>query len=141
MAGASLVFQTDHAGPGTQSVGQGPTLPIISRRNCWLMVADIVGSTRMTQELPPEEIPQITGGWFNVCRELIEVHGGHMNQYLGDGHFCYWEKAADASAHLLAALRALAHLRGKATPNFRVVLHYGETVFSGVEWIMGGIGD
>ena len=96
------------------------------------MVADIEDSTRMALELPPEEFPQITGGWFNTCRELIEEHGGHMNQYLGDGFFCYWEDTFDAKNQILEAIRALGKLQAKATPGFRVVLHCGETVFSSV---------
>jgi len=132
MAGSRLEFQTDGDSATPYCSSQGPTVPVITKRKCWLMVADIAGSTRMAQELPPEEIPQITGGWFNACLGLIEQHGGHMNQYLGDGYFCYWEEASHVQDQILAALRELAGLQAKASPNFRIVLHYGETVFSGV---------
>jgi adenylate cyclase len=132
MAGTRLVFHTDHTAAATQFTTQGPTLPIISRQHCWLMVADIANCTRMTLELPPEDIPQITGGWFNTCRELVEEHGGQMNQYTGDGYFCYWDESVEAAGRVLAALRALALLQEQHAPDFRVVLHYGETVFSGV---------
>lgn len=133
MAGSRIEFQTEPsvAEPADGSTG-GSTLRDIKKRNCWLMVADIVGSTRMAQELPPEEVPRITGGWFNTCRELIEKHGGYMNQYLGDGYFCYWDDTFDAKSQILAAMRELAHLQENAWPRFRLVLHFGKTVLSNV---------
>jgi adenylate cyclase len=133
MAGSRIEFQseTPAADVGVDMTG-GSTLRDIKRRNCWLMVADIEGSTRMAQELPPEEIPRITGGWFNTCRELIEDRGGHMNQYLGDGFFCYWDDTLDAKRQILDALRELARLQQKASPRFRLVLHFGEIVLSNV---------
>ncbi|MES2924502.1 MAG: FHA domain-containing protein [Verrucomicrobiota bacterium] len=131
MAGSRIEFQTEGSTADYETTG-GSTLRDIKRRNCWLMVADIVDSTRMALELPPEEFPQVTGGWFNTCRELIEAHGGHMNQYTGDGFFCYWEDTFDAKSRILDAMRALGQLQVKATPGFRVVVHHGETVFSSV---------
>jgi len=133
MAGSRIEFQseTPAAVTGVDMTG-GSTLRDIKRRNCWLMVADIEGSTRMAQELPPEELPRITGGWFNTCRELIENLGGHMNQYLGDGFFCYWDDTLDAKRQILDTLRDLATLQQKASPCFRLVLHFGETVLSNV---------
>jgi class 3 adenylate cyclase len=133
MAGSRIGFQTEAlAGGSDDHSTAGSTLRDIKKRNCWLMVADIVGSTRMARELPPEEVPQITGGWFNTCRELIENHGGTMNSYLGDGYFCYWEDTFGAKRQLLDAMRALVRLQAKANPGFRIVLHFGETVLSNV---------
>lgn len=132
MAGSRIEFQSDMAGQTAVDMTGGSTLRDIKRRNCWLMVADIEGSTRMAQELPPEEIPRITGGWFNTCRDLVEGHGGHMNQYLGDGFFCYWDDTFDAKRQILDALRDLARLQQRASPRFRLVLHFGEIVLSNV---------
>lgn len=132
MAGSRIEFRSEAEIIEPDSLSLGSTLLSVARRNCWLMVADIVGSTRMAQELPPEEVPLVTGGWFKTCRDLIEIHEGHMNQYLGDGFFCYWEDTLDSKRQILAALRDLARLQEKATPPFRVVLHHGMTVFGSV---------
>jgi adenylate cyclase len=133
MAGSRIEFRSE-SGPANNALdpGGGSTLRDIKRRNCWLMVADIEGSTRMAQELPPEEIPRITGGWFNACRELIEGCGGHMNQYLGDGFFCYWDDTLDAKKQIRDALLELSGMQQKASPRFRLVLHFGEVVLSNV---------
>lgn len=50
-----------------------------------------IASTRMALELPQEEVARTFGKWFKSCRGVVESHGGQMNQYLGDGFFCYWE--------------------------------------------------
>ena len=132
MAGSRIEFQTEAHAVESDGQSLGSTLLSVARRNCWLMVADIEGSTRLAQELPPEEVPRVTGEWFKTCRELVEEHGGHMNQYLGDGFFCYWEDTFDAKRQILEAMRDLARLQASATPPFRVVLHCGMTVLGSV---------
>src|SRR5207247_5136728 len=57
---------------------------------CWLLVADIIGSTRLVKELPPDELPLMTGLWVAECKQTIEMHGGRINQFLGDGFLAYW---------------------------------------------------
>ncbi len=134
MGGSRIVFQSDapsgHESPDSDSLGS--TLIRVVRRSCWLMVADIAGSTRMARELPPEQVPRVTGGWFKECREMIERHDGHMNQYLGDGFFCYWEDSTDAGERVLGAMRDLARLQERSTLEFRVVVHRGMTVLGSV---------
>ncbi|MES2921429.1 MAG: adenylate/guanylate cyclase domain-containing protein [Verrucomicrobiota bacterium] len=134
MAGSRIVFHSEEpsADGGHDVSSMGSTILSVVRKNCWLMVADIVGSTRLAQELPPEEVPLLTGGWFKTCRDLIEEHGGHMNKYLGDGFFCYWEDSVDSRSRILQAMRGLAQLQAEASPPFRVVLHRGMTVLGSV---------
>jgi len=52
------------------------TVSYIRETKCWLLVADIVGSTRLVKELPPDEVPVITGRWLAECKQTIEEHGG-----------------------------------------------------------------
>jgi adenylate cyclase len=132
VGGTRIEFHSEGLAADTDSQSLGSTLLSVARRNCWLMVADIVGSTRMAQELPPEEVPLLTGGWFKTCRDLIEAHGGHMNQYLGDGFFCYWEDTLQSKERILEAMVELARLQESASPPFRVVLHCGMTVLGSV---------
>ncbi len=134
LAGSGMLFHAAIQPPdaGIDEDSLGSTLLRVVKRSCWLMVADIAGSTRMAQALPPEQVPRITGGWFKTCREVIEKHDGHMNQYLGDGFFCYWEDGAGANGRVLAALRDLADLQSTASPAFRVVVHRGMTVLGSV---------
>jgi len=57
---------------------------------CWLLLADIEGSTELSQSLPPDQLPVITGRWFSECKQVIEANGGSINKYLGDGFFADW---------------------------------------------------
>jgi len=132
LAGSRIEFksesETEYSTVGTI----GSTVIDIKKRNIWLMVADIVGSTRMSQEISPEEVPRINGNWFKSCREKVETHGGHMNQYLGDGFLCYWEDTLEAKSNLPDLLRVFSRLQLRKNPPFRVVLHYGQTVLGSV---------
>lgn len=132
MAGSRIEFQSQATSVQANGYSLDSTLLSVARRNCWLMVADIVGSTQMALELPPEEVPLVTGGWFKTCRDLIEEYDGQMNQYLGDGFFCYWDDTLDSKRQVFGALRDLAFLQKSASPPFRVVLHRGMTVFGSV---------
>lgn len=132
MAGSRIEFQSESTIIEADGNSLGSTLLSVTRRNCWLMVADVEGSTRMTQEFASEQVQRLTGEWFRTCRELIEENEGHINQYLGDGFFCYWEDTLDAKRQILKALRALAKMQENGSPPFRVVLHHGMTVFGSI---------
>lgn len=110
----------------------GSTVIDIKKRKIWLMVADIIGSTRRSIELEVEDVPRINGNWFASCRKMVESRGGHMNQYLGDGFLCYWEDTTDARTQIPKLLREFSKLQAEASPPFRVVLHFGLTVLGNV---------
>jgi class 3 adenylate cyclase len=122
MAGSLIEFHTpfDPDGSGITN----PTLPRVEHRDCWLMIGDIVGFAKMAQNFPPGEIAWLTGSWFNACGELIKKRGGHMNQYLGDGFFCYWDDTPETKGQILDAMRELSGMQQNASPSFRVVLHF-----------------
>ena len=111
--------------------------------NCWLLVADIIGSTRLVSALPPGELPILTGRWVKTCRKLIEAGGGRINQFMGDGFFAYWRDQPGKEAALVECVHALRELQSSAPPPFRFVLHLAPVVFGGVaigeeERISGG---
>lgn len=108
------------------------TLPDIRQVKCWLLVADLIGSTRLVQELPLEELPMVTGRWVAECKQTIEEHGGRINQFMGDGFFAYWHDRQKAEVVVGNALHALRRLQEQARPAFRVAAHYGEVVIGGV---------
>lgn len=108
------------------------TLLSVKLSECWLLVADIVGSTRLARRLQPEELPRVTGGWFKNCREIIDDCGGHISKYLGDGFFCHWEDGAAASDHVRLAIDRLGRYQQKSSPPFRFVVHRGPAVLGSV---------
>lgn len=108
------------------------TMLSIRQMNCWLLVADIVGSTLLAQRLAPEELPRVTGKWFKTCRQIVDECGGHISKYLGDGFFCHWEDGEGTIAKVTRAVDQLLEHQRKSLPPFRVVLHHGPAVLGSV---------
>ena len=104
----------------------------IRSAKCWLLVADIIGSTRLVKELPPDELPLLTGLWVAECKQTIEMHGGRINQFLGDGFFAYWHDRERIELSVSAALQTLHRLQDKARPPFRLAAHLGQVMIGGV---------
>jgi adenylate cyclase len=100
--------------------------------DCWLLLADIDGSTRLSQIVPPDEWPQIVGSWLLHCRDEIEAVGGTVNKYLGDGLFAYLLEGPSAAAGIRQLMVKLAALQAEHKPPFHVVLHYGWVTMGGV---------
>jgi adenylate cyclase len=99
---------------------------------CWLLVADIIGSTALTRERPSEELAVMVGGWFASCKDLIEDNGGTINKYLGDGFLAYWMANDFALPHVAQTLRDLRRIQEKQHPPFRLVIHHGQVVIGGI---------
>ena len=108
------------------------TMLSVKKAECWMLMADIIGSTKLAQELTAEELPRLTGGWFKACREIIESHGGHIMKYLGDGFFCYWESGPASPEQIRRALADLYPMQSRKSPPFRIVLHYGTVALGSV---------
>jgi len=104
----------------------------LQRRKCWLIIADLIGSTARSQQVAPEVTARENGQWFKQCRELIDTHGGQMNQYLGDGFLAFWESSDSAPSQLREMLSDIHHHQSQQSPAFRFVLHFGLTVIGGV---------
>lgn len=98
----------------------------------WLLLADIIGSTRLTHQLPPAEYARLVGDWFRNCSQIIESFGGGVNKATGDGLFAFWIDEEDAKGEsVLRALRALQQLQRSAPLGFRLVLHHGNVGIGG----------
>jgi len=107
------------------------TLQDIRVAPCWLLLADIEGSTELSRSLPVDQLPVVTGRWFSDCKQAIEASGGAINKYLGDGFFAYWVDVFGATARLVAVLTELKRIQATGQPRFRVVLHRGEVSMGG----------
>ena len=107
------------------------TVADVRKVNCWLMVADIAGSTQMAHKLKPEESANLTGAWLANCKKIVESNHGMINKFLGDGFFAYWLDKPGLEAAILKALNELKALQQKSAPPFRVVLHCGMATSGG----------
>jgi adenylate cyclase len=100
--------------------------------HCWLLLADIIGSTQLTGNMPAEKLSIVTGTWLANCQEVVEKNGGNINKFLGDGFFAYWPQGENDKAIVAQAVKGLQAIQTQRTLPFRIVLHYGEVIAGGM---------
>ncbi len=94
--------------------------------DCWLLVADIVAFTKLSQSMEQDEMAQLVGKWLLACKQIIERHKGHINKYLGDGFLAFWPLDVTPAKTIAGALSDLRELQNGQDMQFRVVVHYGQ---------------
>ncbi len=105
------------------------------------MFCDLVGSTRLSEHLDPEELREVVHAYQSASAEVIERFDGHVAQYLGDGLLVYFgypraheddaERAVSSGLGIVRAIAALnerAQQRGGPTLSLRIGIHTGLTV-------------
>lgn len=128
VGGIELVFRQPAAPPSRlpRSQASEQTIIQVKTMHCWLLVADIKGSTALAQRLPTTELAQLVGRWMSMCKEIIESRGGAINKYLGDGFLAYWYFDSKRGEDVVGAITALAELQRTGDgPPFRLALHQG----------------
>lgn len=87
------------------------------RRQLTVMFCDIADSTKLSEQLDPEDLMGVVRRYQRACAEVIERFGGSIAQYLGDGLLVYFgwptayedspARAARAGLEIFASLDAL----------------------------------
>ena len=133
IAGQLFIFRQDRTGYTLGSEGATEkTVQDIRSMNCWLLVADIEGSTQVIRKLPAHEVSQLTARWLAACKQSVEDNKGAINKFLGDGFLAYWpERDTNAAPSVARALKDLRALQAQETPRFRMVLHFGKVFVGG----------
>ena len=108
------------------------TIRNIENVPCWLLVADIENFTPLSRSLTSDKLAELIGGWVATCKEIIEVHSGMIDKYLGDGFFAYWREDENAAKNVAAALDRLKQAQARQEPHFRLALHFGLVAIGGV---------
>lgn len=108
----------------------------------WLVMADLEGSTEMSTKLDPEELAQTVGKWFLKCKELVELGGGVINKYLGDGFLAWWPEDNASPQGVQRVLTSFKALQSASRPCFRWVCHFGtirvdNMIFEGEDSLIG----
>jgi class 3 adenylate cyclase/tetratricopeptide (TPR) repeat protein len=60
------------------------------RRQITCLFIDLVGSTELSQSLDPEDLRDHLAAYQSACSDAVEIHGGHIAQFLGDGIVVYF---------------------------------------------------
>jgi class 3 adenylate cyclase len=82
------------------SVTGAATPPEAERRQLTVMFVDMVGSTRLSAELDPEDMRQLLLDYQSAVGDAVSKYDGHIARYFGDGVLCYfgWPRAHERSA-------------------------------------------
>jgi class 3 adenylate cyclase/tetratricopeptide (TPR) repeat protein len=139
----------DHIEPMTSDIPSSVGLPAGSvwlpqdeaeRRQVTVAFIDMVGSSRLTALLDPEDMSELIVAYRRAAGAAIEAHGGYIARMLGDGILAYWgfprareDDTARALSGCLAVLDALdavnaAGLAGGHRVSVRIALDTGIVV-------------
>ncbi|HVW79902.1 MAG TPA: adenylate/guanylate cyclase domain-containing protein [Mycobacteriales bacterium] len=81
------------------------------RREVGVIFVDVIGSTRLAQTRPPEEVVAILNQLFATIVRVVSDEGGWVNKFEGDGALCIFGAPASTGDYAQRALRAARTLR------------------------------
>ena len=91
-------------------------------RDVAVLFVDIIGSTSLAEDRPPDEVVALLNRFFEVVIAVVHEHDGWVNKFEGDAALAVWGAPAALDGHTTSALRA-ARLMGRrleeAVPEIR----------------------
>ena len=86
-----------------------PSSSVEARRgDVTLLNADLRNFSRFGEARPPEEAAAMLHYFFTCATEVVEAHGGELQEFRGDGILALWQAAdSEAAGQALAAASAL----------------------------------
>jgi class 3 adenylate cyclase/tetratricopeptide (TPR) repeat protein len=66
---------------------QGSTTEL---RRVSVLFCDLVGFTRRSEELDPDEVRELLSGYFDLSRSIISRYGGVVQKFIGDAVMAVW---------------------------------------------------
>jgi class 3 adenylate cyclase len=143
---------TDVRPPATSnSTASPPPAPVrgtpeAERRQLTVLFCDLVDSTRLSQQLDPEDLRQVVRAYQETAAEVIQRFEGHIAQYLGDGLLVYFgyprahEDDAQRAVHTgLGIVEALGILNSRLQAEYAVALAVRLGIHTGPV-VVGAIG-
>jgi adenylate cyclase len=116
------------------------------RREISVLFSDIRGFTRLSASLAPYEVVTLLGTYFTRMTEIVNLYGGTVNKFLGDGmmalfglgenQFDHAERAVICACHMLEEVESLQNEWQRVTGE---PLRIGIGVHSGIA-VVGVIG-
>ena len=123
--------------PALVDEASGPLAGAVSaRRVVPVLFGDLVGFTSLSESRDQEEVRELLSEYFEVCRSVLERHGGVVEKFIGDAVMAVWglpvtreddaERAVRAGLELVDAVEALGERIGVAGLAMRVGVVTGE---------------
>lgn len=107
-------------------------------REVAVLFVDIIGSTGLATDRPPDEVVSLLNRFFDVVIEVVHAHDGWINKFEGDAALAIWGAPAPLPDMTAAALRA-ARLLGTRLRDDVPELAAGIGVSAGVA-VAGNVG-
>lgn len=83
-------------------ISQGGSSAVVSTEsNLALMFTDIIGFTKMSEDMTPGEVARLLNDHFAIVNSCIEAQGGTIDKYIGDAAMAFWG-APDAQDDMAA---------------------------------------
>jgi adenylate cyclase len=79
-------------------------------RRVAVLFVDIIGSTTLAADRPPEQVVGLLNRFFDVVIDVVHRHGGWINKFEGDAALAVWGAPVAAEGMEAAALRAAREL-------------------------------
>lgn len=106
-----------------------------NRRLAAIMFTDMVGYTAMMEKDEPKA-RELIERHRDLMKPLIEKHGGEVLQFVGDGTFCTFSSAIEATNSSIEIQRAL---KSESEISIRIGIHIGDVVSEGDEVYGDGV--
>lgn len=127
-----LTFHQPRVSARSKPIASSPLTVIeVKSTTCWMLVADLVGSTELAQNYAPERWASVVGAWTGDCRRIVETNDGAINKYLGDGFLAIWPRDRQPTEPVAGAVGALLDMQQNAELPFRIAIHYGDVLMGG----------
>jgi len=91
-------------------------------REVAVLFVDIVGSTKLAGERPPDEVVELLNSFFGVVVDVVDEHGGFVNKFEGDAALAIFGAPIprdNIAGPALAAARHLAERLASEVPDLR----------------------
>ncbi|UPT73322.1 MAG: FHA domain-containing protein [Elusimicrobiota bacterium] len=93
IADATLKFDAPDMRPITAPADHDTTMETavnVSTEAVSILVVDVRDFTKLSESMPPKELPGFIGAWFRDASAVIESHGGVIDKFIGDAVMAYW---------------------------------------------------
>lgn len=98
-----------------------------------VLYIDLVGSTRLAENLPPQQVAQVLNDFFRIVVDTVDDHQGLINKFEGDAALVVFGaplRTSDPASAALATARALAERLRELPVDFGIGVSAGR-MFAG----------
>src|SRR5688572_15283571 len=100
------------------------------RRIVTVLFADLAGPTRLGEARDPEDVRALQRRYYNIAREVVSVHGGTVEKFIGDAVMAVFGLPQAHGDDAQRAMSAALEIRDRVRADSRLGPH--QTVRIGV---------